>query len=71
MSGWSWSLSQMGEDRNVGGALQINSAGTLPKIDILTQTSLMKLKDRHVLHLCNLIQHISHLTRISWVPSVC
>ena len=43
MSGWSWSLSQMGEDRNVGGAFQINSAGTLPKIDILTQTSLMKL----------------------------
>ena len=45
MSGWSWSLSQMGEDGNVGGAFQINSADTLPKIDILTQTSLMKLKD--------------------------
>lgn len=56
-----WSLSQMGVNGNVDGAFKINSAGKLPKITILTQTSLMKLNDEDVLHLCNLVKQINHL----------
>lgn len=41
----------MSEKRNVDGNFKINSAGKLPKMTILTQSSPMKLKDGHVTHL--------------------
>lgn len=54
----------MDESGNVAGGFKIDNAGKVPKMTIFTQTSLMKLKDEHVLHLCNLFQQINHSTHI-------
>lgn len=46
------------ENRNVDGAFKINGAGKLPKVNVLIQTSLMKLEDGHAIYLYNLVQQI-------------